>query len=171
MVARLVSIRDPTSTNDVSKTQRNVAEGDQKRFKFWHIAVVDAFGEHPVSGIGIEDMGEYIEDRVQTAGEGIVEGTATFVHAHSTYFQLLGEAGLFGLALLLILVRGLLRDAFAAVKGDEIFGPGLAGSAVALLICWATDWVIHNQPVAACVGIVLGLIAAGGRLGRHPHTA
>ena len=168
VVARLVSIGSPTTTSGVSQTQKNVAEGDQKRFKFWHIAVIDAFGEHPVAGIGIEDMGEFIRDRVQTSGEGIVEGTAIFVHAHSTYFQLLGEAGLFGLALLVIFVRGLLRDAFAAVRGSPVFGAGLVGAAVVLLICWSTDWVIHNEPVAAGVGVVIGLIAGGGRLGREP---
>jgi O-antigen ligase len=164
VVARLVSIGSPTATSGVSKTQKDVAEGDQKRLEFWHIAVIDAFGEHPVAGIGVEDMGEFIRNRVQTAGGGIVEGYAIFVHAHSTYFQLLGEAGLFGLALLLIFIRGLLRDAFGAIRGSPIFGPGLAGAAVALLICWATDWVIHNEPVAAGVGVVLGLVAAGGRL-------
>ena len=166
VLARFVSIGNPTSTQDVTKTQKNVAEGDQKRLEFWHIAVIDAFGEHPIAGIGIEDMGGYIRDRVQNAGNGIVEGTAIYLHAHSTYFQLLGEAGLFGLALLLLFLRGLVRDAIASVRGDRLLGSGLAGAAIALLICWTTDWVIHNQPVAACVGIAVGLIAAGGRLGR-----
>jgi hypothetical protein len=43
----------------------------------------------------------------------------------------------------------------------------LAGAAIALLICWTTDWVIHNPPVAASVAVILGAIAAGGRNGRE----
>jgi O-antigen ligase len=169
VLTRFVSIGNPTSMQNVSKTQKNVAQGDQKRLEYWHIALVDAFGEHPAAGIGIEDMGGYLRNRVENAGNGIVEGTAIYLHAHSTYFQLLGEAGLFGLVLLLLFIRGLLRDAFVSVRGDPLLGPGMAGASVALLICWATDWVIHNEPVAASVGVVLGLIAAGGRLGRSPN--
>ncbi len=166
VMGRLSSIGDPTSTQGVSAAQVGVAIGDQHRLQYWHVAVVDAFGGNPLTGVGIGNLGDFMRDRVLTAGAGIRSGTAIFLHAHSTYFQMLGEAGLFGAVLLLLAVSGLLRDALRSRGAEPILGPGLAGSAVALLICWVTDWVIHNEPVAACVGIMLGAIAAGGRLAR-----
>jgi hypothetical protein len=44
-----------------------------------------------------------------------------------------------------------------------VIGAGMAGAAVALLICWTTDWVIIYANVAASVAVLLGLLAAVGR--------
>lgn len=166
IVSRLASISNPTNTQGVSTAQLGPAQGDKNRLEYWRVSVFGAFGGHPLAGVGIGKLGPFLRDHVSHAGKGIRAGTAIFIHAHSTYFQLLAEAGIFGLALLVFFVRGLVRDAIAAIRGDPIIGPGLAGAAVALLICWTTDWVIHNPPVAASVAVVLGAIAAGGARGR-----
>jgi O-antigen ligase len=167
VTSRLASIANPTNTQGVSQAQLGPAEGDKNRLEYWRVSVFDAFGEHPVAGVGVGKLGPFLRDHVSRAGKGIRARTAIFIHAHSTYFQILAEAGLFGLALLVIFIRGLIGDAIAAVRGDPILGAGLAGAAVALLICWITDWVIHNPPVAASVAVVLGAIAGGGRRGRE----
>jgi O-antigen ligase len=167
IVSRLSSITNPTNTQGVSAAQLGPAQGDRNRLEYWHVAVFDAFGQHPFSGVGIGNLGPFMLARVANAGKGIRAGTGIFIHAHSTYFQLLAEGGVLGLVLLLVTVRGLLRDAFASRRWDPVLGAGLAGAAIALLICWTTDWVIHNPPVAASVAVILGAIAAGGRNGRE----
>jgi O-antigen ligase len=165
VIGRLSSISHPTALQGQTTAQQGVAQGDKNRLEYWHVAVVDAFGGHPLSGVGIGKLGPYLRDRVSTAGPGIRAGTAIFLHAHSTYFQVLAEAGLLGLILLALFLWGLVRDAWTSVRADPVLGPGLAGAAVALVIVWVTDWVVHNPPVAASVGVVLGAIAAGGGLG------
>jgi O-antigen ligase len=167
VVSRLASISNPTNTQGVSSAQLGPAEGDKNRLEYWRVSVFEAFGGHPVAGVGIGNLGPFLRDHVSHAGKGIRAGTAIFIHAHSTYFQILAEAGIFGLIMLVIFIRGLVGDAIAAVRVDRIVGPGVAGAAVALLICWTTDWVIHNPPVAASVAVVLGTIAAAGGRGRE----
>jgi O-antigen ligase len=162
VLGRLVSITQPTKASGVSQAQQGVARGDQDRLKYWGVALFDAFGGHPLAGVGIGNLNAFMLHRVATSGTAIRAGTLTTLHAHSTYFELLGEAGLFGLALLALFMASLFRDARAGPKRDAILGAGLAGAGAALLICWVTDWVIQYLPVAACVGIVLGAIAAGG---------
>jgi O-antigen ligase len=165
-LGRLSSIGNPTATQGQSIAQQGVAEGDRRRLEYWNVALTDGFLGHPVAGIGIGNIGPFLLDRVVHAGLGLRGGTAIFIHAHSTYFQLLAEGGLLALVLFVVFLRGLWRDARAGPRALPVLGPGLAGAAVALLICWSTDWVIHYPSVAAPVGVVLGAIAAGGRLGR-----
>lgn len=165
VLGRLGSIGNPTAIQGQTLAQQGVAAGDRDRLKFWGIAL-HGFEQHPVAGVGVGRLAQYLQDRVQNSGNGIRAGTTMFLHAHSTYFEILAEAGLFGLALLVLFVTGLVRDAVASVRDDPLIGAGLAGAALALLICWVTDWVIHNSPVAACVGVVIGAIAAGGARAR-----
>lgn len=165
VLGRLGSIGNPTATQGQTLAQQGVAAGDRDRLKFWGIAL-HGFEHDPVAGVGIGRLTQYLQDRVQNSGNGIRAGTVVFLHAHSTYFEILAEAGLFGVALLVLFVSGLIRDAVASVRGDPLIGAGLAGAALALLICWVTDWVIQNSPVAACVGVVIGAIAAGGARAR-----
>jgi hypothetical protein len=61
---------------------------------------------------------------------------------------------LFALALGRDLRNGLRTSPLAA---------GLAGSILALAICWTTDYTIRYEAVAASVAPLIGLIAAGGR--------
>lgn len=160
---RLLSVADPTAVHGQPAAQRSFAYGDQNRLRYWQVALVDGFAQHPLAGIGIDDMGAFLRDHTANVGRGIPTGTLVFLHAHSTYFQLLGEGGLLALALLALFLRGLFRDARAGLRAHPVLGAGLAGGSVALLICWGTDWVIHNEPVAASVAVLLGAVAAAGR--------
>jgi hypothetical protein len=162
---RFASIINPTAVRGVSSAQQGPAQGDKALLEYWHVAVDDAFLGHPIAGVGIDDLGSYLRDRVARAGVAIRAGTAQYLSANSTYFQLLAEGGLFALALFLLLFRGLWRDVRAGLRAYPILGAGLAGGTVALLIGWTTDYTIQNQPVAACMAVLLGAIAAAGRTG------
>ncbi|MDQ6776130.1 MAG: O-antigen ligase family protein, partial [Actinomycetota bacterium] len=170
---RLASILNPTNTQGQSAAQQGVAKGDQNRVSYWTIAVDDAFLRHPIAGIGVGNMPRFLIDHesLKQAGLGDARALANSAaivgteNASSTYFQLLGEAGIFGAVLLLLLFRGLFRDLRAGLRAYPVLGAGLAGAVVALLICWVTDYTIENQPVAASMAILLGAVAAAGRYG------
>jgi len=163
LTGKLASIFDPTGTQGKTQAEVGAAKGEQDRTQYWSIALRDGFLHQPLAGIGIDNMGQLILDHSAGAGAGVRAGTGRFANAASTYLQLIGEGGLLAVALLLTLFYGLICDLRAGVRADPVLGAGLAGAVVALLICWATDVVVYSEPVAACVGALLGAVAAAGR--------
>jgi O-antigen ligase len=145
---RFDTLRNPTDT------QYSTGTGDQRRIAIWGAALA-VFSEHPVAGVGVGHLEGEIQRRVANVG--------TYTHAHSTYFQMIGEAGVLGLALLAVFLAGLAEALRTVLRRDRVLGAGLAGSVVALLICWTTDWVIIYPNVSASVGALLGLVAAAGQ--------
>ena len=145
---RFLTLQDPTAKQSATAT------GDNRRVAIWG-AAIDVFQEHPVQGVGVGRLANEIQKRVANVG--------TYTHAHSVYFQLLAEAGILGLALLITFVIGVWTSVRQALRRDRVLGAGMAGAALALMICWTTDWVLVYANVAASVAVVLGLIAAAGR--------
>jgi hypothetical protein len=166
VVQRLTTILTPRATQGKTALQRGNAQGEALRVQFWGIALGDGFLRHPVAGIGVGDMGQFIQNHSTNAGIGVRAGTAQYANAASTYFQLIGEAGLFAIALFGLVFTGLARDLRAGLRAYPVLGAGLAGAAVALLVCWVTDVVVYYEPVAACAGVLFGAVAAAGRAGR-----
>jgi O-antigen ligase len=161
--SRFLSIFDPTSTQGKTAQETGSAVGEQIRLQLWSVALNDGFLRHPVTGIGIDNMGQLEREHTTSSGAGVKAGTAIFQNASSTYFQLIGEGGLFALALLLLLLTALLADVRVAVNAHPVIGAALAGAVVAVLICWTTDIVVTYEPVAACVGVLFGAVAGAAR--------
>jgi O-antigen ligase len=149
------SLRERFSTlqNPTSK-QYSTGSGDERRLAIWD-AALQVFAEHPAEGVGVGRLANQIQRRVANVG--------TYTHAHSVYFQLVAEAGVLGIALLVTFLVGIWSSVRTALRRDPVIGAGMAGAAVALLICWTTDWVIIYANVAASVAVLLGLLAAVGR--------
>ena len=74
------------------------------------------------------------------------------------------EGGLCTLALFLIVFTCVSRDLRVALRLHPVLASGLTGAIVALLICWVTDVVIYYSTVAACEGVLFGLVAAAASL-------
>jgi O-antigen ligase len=148
---RFNSVGDPTSS------KYTTGSGDQRRLDIWN-AAIHVFAEHPIAGVGVGRLENEIQNRVANVG--------TYTHAHSTYFQLLGEDGLLGLALLAVFLAGLVVALRDVLRQDRVLGAGLIGASVALLICWTTDFVIVYSNVSGSIAVLLGLVAAAGRLAR-----
>ena len=92
VLGRLGSIGNPTAIQGQTLAQQGVAAGDRDRLKFWGIAL-HGFEHDPIAGVGIGRFTQYLQDRVQNSGDGIRTGTAVFLHAHSTYFEILARLG------------------------------------------------------------------------------
>jgi len=171
IASRFSSIFDPTSTQGKTAQEKGSAAGEQTRLQLWSVAFNDGFLKHPVAGIGIDNMGQLEREHTSNAGAAVKAQTAIYQDAASTYLQLIGDGGLFALALLVLLLSGLIGDARAAVKAHPVLGAGLAGGVIAILICWGTDVVVFYEPVAACVGVLFGALAAAARSIESPGRA
>jgi hypothetical protein len=157
---KLKSIIHPTSVQGATAQAKGAALGEQDRLSYWRIALVDGFVDHPVAGVGIGNGGQTILDHSSSTGAGVRAATGQYANVASTYLQLLAEGGLCALALFVVVFICLSRDLRAALKVHPVLASGLAGAVVTLLICWVTDVVVYYEAVAACEGVLFGVVAA-----------
>jgi O-antigen ligase len=145
---RYDSIFHPTAANV------STANGDRTRQQLWKVAL-DVAVQHPVAGVGFDKLAPELATRVADV--------SILSHAHSTYLQLAAEGGLvLGVGALVLFALALGRDLRNGLRASPL-AAGLAGSVLALAICWTTDYTIRYEAVAASVAPLIGLIAAGGR--------
>jgi hypothetical protein len=142
---RLESVVAPTS-----RTTANHAE-DRTRQRIWH-ATGDVIARHPITGVGFGELHAELAGSYPDSRPG--------VHAHSTYLQVLGEGGILaGIAFVMVLLAAILTVA-RAVRRRAPHAIALAGSLIATLLCWATDYTVRYLAVAATFAVVFGAISA-----------
>jgi O-antigen ligase len=145
---RYDSIFHPTAANV------STANGDRTRQQLWK-AALDVAVAHPVAGVGFDKLAPELATHVADV--------SILSHAHSTYLQVAAEGGLvLGIGALTLFALALGRDLRNGLRTSPL-AAGLAGSILALAICWTTDYTIRYEAVAASVAPLIGLIAAGGR--------
>ena len=148
---RYDSIFHPTAANV------STANGDRTRQQLWK-AALDVAVQYPVAGVGFDKLAPELATHVADV--------SILSHAHSTYLQVAAEGGLvLGIGALTLFALALGRDLRKGLRTSPL-AAGLAGSILALAICWTTDYTIRYEAVAASVAPLIGLIAAGGRSGR-----
>ena len=145
---RYDSIFHPTAANV------STANGDRTRQQLWK-AALDVAVQHPIAGVGFDKLAPELATHVADV--------SILSHAHSTYLQLAAEGGLvLGIGALTLFAIALGRDLRKGLRTSPL-AAGLAGSILALAICWTTDYTIRYEAVAASVAPLIGLIAAVGR--------
>jgi O-antigen ligase len=136
----------------------STANGDRTRQQLWK-AALDVAVQHPVAGVGFDKLAPELAAHVADV--------SILSHAHSTYLQLAAEGGfVLGIGALALFALALGRDLRHGLRTSPL-AAGLAGSILALAICWTTDYTIRYEAVAASVAPVIGLIAARGRSVRN----
>ena len=149
LIKRAESILQPTASTSTT------AAGDIQREHIWS-AALSIFSAHPAVGIGVNNINAALARRTS--------GINQYSHAHSTYLQALAEAGICGALALLAawlaagtaILGGLRR---AMQEETRLLAAGLAGSAVAILITWLTDYTIRQISVATFIAMFFGLVA------------
>ncbi|MEN3279600.1 MAG: hypothetical protein V7607_740 [Solirubrobacteraceae bacterium] len=147
LVQRAESALRPTASDSQS------AESDRERVLLWKAALTTA-EDHPIAGVGVNR----INAQLQRRATGVHEAT----HAHSTYLQILAEAGLLGALALLSLIATLATAAIRGLRVDRMVAAGAAGGLVAVFVAWSTDYTIRYVPVAITMAVLFGLVAALG---------
>jgi hypothetical protein len=122
------------------------------RYDFWRVSLIE-FERHPIDGCGARCFGP--------AYLVLGKSTETPARAHSLPFEVLGEQGLVGFALLAgalglvlaLLVRGARRALLTATAG--------AGAFVCWLVQACVDWTWTFPAVTAPAFLIAGIGAAG----------
>jgi O-antigen ligase len=157
---RAGSVLHPTQAT--SRESRVTSRGDQYRTRVWDAAIATA-EDHPIAGTGFGRLGSGLERH----GIPVPSGS----HAHETYLQFLGEAGLLGLIALLAPILVGFGNAATAFRRHPALAAGLVGGLVATLAVWTTDVEVRYAQVSAMIAAVLGLAAAAALASRSRSDA
>ncbi len=166
MVNRLADVPSEMASYGPNDTTGAVRE----RLEMWRIAW-QAFSEHPLTGIGLDQFGVYV--RQQAAAGNASEAIAKYVHPHSEYFESLVAGGLPAL-LVLLLFFGMPLVFFARRLNHpkpEVAGASAAGLMVIVMygLCAFSDNVFYRaMPHSLYLFLVLGLAVVVGRELRQP---
>ncbi|GGY30125.1 hypothetical protein GCM10008098_24480 [Rhodanobacter panaciterrae] len=166
MVHRLAAVSTEIATYSPDDTSGAVRE----RLEMWHTAW-QAFLEHPLAGIGLDQFGVYV--RAQAAIGNASPTIAKYVHPHSEYLESLAAGGLPALLVLLLFLGVPLG--FFARHLNHAQEPIAAAAAAGLMVigmyglCAFSDNVFYRaMPQSLYLFLVLGL-AVG--IGRQLHDA
>ena len=112
------------------------------RYYFWNIAI-NMFKEHPILGNGINSF-----DIIYNYSKGI--SSANFAGAHNSYLQYLGEVGIVGLSLLIIVMISNLICTIKYVSQDiclylTVFS--LLGQIMVILYCFSGNPLYQPQEI------------------------
>ena len=95
--------------------------GLSARFDFWKIGF-QAFKDNPLFGSGLYTMGNNLYDiRVTSSG-------SLHTHAHSIYFNLLGELGILGFSAFLLLIGSVVKKLSISFFGGSYLALGALGA-------------------------------------------
>lgn len=165
MVDRLADV--PTEIAGYNNNEASGAVGE--RLAMWHTAW-QAFLEHPLAGIGLDQFGVYV--RAQAAAGNADPSIAGYVHPHSEYLESLVAGGL--PALLVLLLFFAVPLGFFARHLDHAQEPVAATAMAGLMVvgmyglCAFSDNVLYRaMPQSLYLFLVLGLAVSIGRLLRN----
>lgn len=150
----LVGARLATVLNKESATVNN------GRLRIWQ-TVPKIVADHPVFGLSVGNFKDYSLDY------GLSEGGAAFDHAHNVPLTIVSEQGLPGLALFLLTLALILRQAAFALRRrmSESFPYALAAIAGlgGLFVNSLTDYPPGSNPNMALIMIEVGVLIAAVR--------
>ncbi|MEO8857332.1 MAG: O-antigen ligase family protein, partial [Burkholderiaceae bacterium] len=168
MLDRLTDVPAEISSYGESATGSVGAVGE--RLEMWRTAW-QAFSEHPLAGIGLDQFGVYV--RGQVAAGYSSASIAKYVHPHSEYLESMVAGGVPALLVLLLFLLVPLQFFARYVSRPEVAVafPAMAGMMVIGLYCLCafTDNVFYRaMPQSLYLFLVLGLTVAIGRQLRPP---
>lgn len=146
--------------NVVDRLLNKASEG---RFVFWPDVLFAAKHYFPY-GAGIGTFAE----SYQVVEELAMVSPQYLNRAHNDYLEVLVESGLFGAAVLLLVIAFALRNAIRTIAGSRGSGTGLVAAAAALALLAvalhsAADYPARTYAHLAFLGLLLGLLVPGPR--------
>lgn len=152
-VHKFVAPETSVVPGNLPASQRLTQLGSNGRIDEWHVAWVDGFLRHPLDGTG---AGTYatLSTRYASTAERVL-------NAHSLYIEELGELGIIGGGLVIMIVASILFALARRARGAErqIWAPLFVGS-----VMWAVhagvDWDWQMPAITAWVFAAGGLALA-----------
>jgi O-antigen ligase len=165
LVDRLSDVQTELATYAGNDTSGAVRE----RLEMWHVAW-RAFREHPMTGIGLDQFGTYVQGQV-AAGKASA-AIASYVHPHSEYLESLAAGGL--PALLVLLLFLIVPLGYFARHVNHPIEPIAAAAVAGIMVigmyglCAFSDNVFYRaMPQSLYLFLVLGLAVGIGRQVRN----
>jgi O-antigen ligase len=167
MVERLTDV--PAEIASFNSGSSSDAGAVGERLEMWRTAW-QAFLEHPLAGIGLDQFGVYV--REQAAAGNASPAIAKYVHPHSEYLESLVAGGLPALLVLLLFLAVPL--VFFARRLNHAQEPVATAAVAGLMVigmyglCAFSDNVLYRaMPQSLYLFLVLGLAFSIGRLLRN----
>jgi O-antigen ligase len=145
---RAETILHPTSGAN-SNSVANPGE-DVGRTRIWG-AALSIFAENPIVGVGLNRIDPLLARKTG--------GITQYSQAQSVYFQVLAEAGICGGLALVLTILAVTSAIVRGIRVDRRLAAGLAGSFIAILLGWTTDYTVHQISVGSFVAVIFGLAA------------
>jgi O-antigen ligase len=168
MVERLTDVPAEIASFNTGNSS-NAAGAVGERLEMWRTAW-QAFLEHPLAGIGLDQFGVYV--REQAAAGNASPAIAKYVHPHSEYLESLVAGGL--PALLVLLLFFTVPLVFFARRLNHAQEPVATAAVAGLMVigmyglCAFSDNVLYRaMPQSLYLFLVLGLAFSIGRLLRN----
>lgn len=168
MVDRLVEV--PAQISEYGDSAAGSSGAIGERLEMWRVAW-QAFTEHPLAGIGLDQFGVYAREQV-AAGKASAT-IAGYVHPHSEYLESMVAGGVPALLVLLLLL--IVPAVFFARHANHPQEPVACAAVGGLMViglyslCAFTDNVFYRaMPQSLFLFLVLGLTVDVGRRLRQP---
>ena len=128
VVQRVVGSKVETETEDES----HLEGAAQLRLDTWH-AIMTVVGEHPLDGVGFTGLADVLPQTGEELGVEVKDS------AHNTYLRFLGEMGVFGLAVFILLLVSCLRMSWAGIRAarsrfDRQLAVGFGAATIAMAV-------------------------------------
>ena len=161
MVDRLADVPAEMASYSADDTTGAVRE----RMEMWHMAW-QAFTEHPLAGIGLDQFGVYVREQVALGNAS--PAIAKYVHPHSEYFESMVAGGLPALLVLLLFLAVPLGFFARQLKhADESVAAAAAAGLMVIgmyALCGFSDNVFYRaMPQSLYLFLVLGLAVSIGQ--------
>jgi O-antigen ligase len=163
VVSRLAAVQTEVSSYD----HRTLATGAvRERLEMWRTAR-QAFLDHPLAGVGIDQFGVYVRQQVATGRAN--SAIAQYEHPHSEYLEAAATGGVPGLLVLLLIFGLPLGYFFRHVRHADSAVSLLANAGLAVVgmyaLCALSDNVFYRaMPHSLYFFLVLGFSISIGQL-------
>jgi hypothetical protein len=152
--SRWHEFRHEENTSDTADPAQRLSHLNGNRYFIWRSAW-DAFKDKPVKGLGAGTY-EFWWDQ---------QGGAEFIRdAHNLYIEELGEQGIFGGVLIVLMLGAILWGGLRArsrLSGDDVgLNAGLLAAFGVFLFAAGVDWIWESTAVGM-LGVIAGAVAAG----------
>jgi len=122
--------------------------GLSSRYDFWMVAF-QSFKEHPIFGTGLYTMGN------QLLESKIFSPSILYVHAHNLFLNILGELGIVGFCLFILLITNIANKLYIKIgKGNDFIAVGALGALGSFLAHGLVD-TLYVEPYLSMSLIII----------------
>jgi len=131
------------------------------RYVIWMVAF-QVFKNHPVFGSGLYTMGNQLLQSIS------VQTNVIHVHAHNIFLNILGELGIVGLGVFLLVLFNFLKNSYKIIKSDNNYiVVGALGALVSFFSHGMVDTLYVSPYLAMSLIIIISISSAPAKISKY----